>query len=60
MEETNSGRCFAPADVAGLRDYLYELMRDRSYARLRNEPQTFRQYEVKSLTGRLATEMASL
>ena len=26
--------CFSPSDVAGLRDYLGELMQDRNYARL--------------------------
>ena len=50
MEETQSGMCFSPSDIAGLRGYLGELMRDRNYARLGNEPQSFRQYDVRSLT----------
>jgi len=60
IEETGSGRCFSQTDVAGLREYLHALIKDRAFAQLRNRVDLFQPYDVKYLTGRLVGEMLAL
>ena len=60
IEETKGGICFSPTDVAGLRNYLRELIRNRRFTELRNEPQSFLRYDLRHVTSRLATELSAL
>ncbi|HSL21148.1 MAG TPA: glycosyltransferase family 4 protein [Vicinamibacterales bacterium] len=59
IRETRSGRCFSPADVAGLRDYIHELIRDNAYRDVRNDPSRFEHYTVRHLTRRLVSEFSA-
>ena len=58
VDETGSGRCFAPADVTGLREYLAGLIADGSFRALRNEPESFSRYDLRCVTGRLVAELS--
>jgi glycosyltransferase involved in cell wall biosynthesis len=58
IDETGSGRCFSPDDVAGLREYLAELLQEGRFRDLRNEPGSFARYEMRRLTERLVAEMS--
>jgi len=58
LRETDGGHCFSQNDVAGLKDYLDELLRDGAYRSLRNDPASFRRYDARRLTGQLAAELA--
>ena len=60
ITETKSGRCFSPSDVAGLRDYLYSVIKAGNLTDFRNEPKLFLRYDVKRVTERLAVEMSAL
>jgi glycosyltransferase involved in cell wall biosynthesis len=54
IRETGGGTCFSPNDVAGLKDYLHDLLRSRAYMHLRNDPEIYRRWDGRSLTGQLA------
>jgi glycosyltransferase involved in cell wall biosynthesis len=56
--ETDGGKCFSQNDVAGLKKYLHELLKDGAYRSLRNDPVSFRRYDARRLTGQLAAELA--
>jgi glycosyltransferase involved in cell wall biosynthesis len=56
--ETDGGKCFSQNDVAGLKEYLAELLREGAYRSLRNDPASFRRYDARRLTGQLAAELA--
>ena len=58
MRETGGGRCFSQADIAGLKDYLHELLKDGSYRSLRNDPASFQHHDARRLTGQLAAELS--
>jgi glycosyltransferase involved in cell wall biosynthesis len=57
MHETQCGRCFSHADIAGMRDYIAGLLEDRSYRHLRNSPEMFARYDARELTTRLVSEI---
>jgi glycosyltransferase involved in cell wall biosynthesis len=59
MAQTQGGRCFSQSDIAGLRDYLKNLLQDRRFATLRNDPALFDRYTVKRLTERLVAELTA-
>ena len=58
MVETGGGRCFSQTDIAGLKEYLHELLKDGGYRSLRNDPASFRRYDARKLTGQLAAELS--
>jgi glycosyltransferase involved in cell wall biosynthesis len=58
MMETGAGRCFSPANVSGLKDYLRALLVDRRYEELRNEPGRFTRYDARTLTSQLVAELS--
>jgi glycosyltransferase involved in cell wall biosynthesis len=56
LEETKSGNSFSHFDIDGLREYIYDLMKDESYKNLKNNVETFRLYDAKYLTRRLVEQ----
>jgi len=58
LVETDGGTCFSQNDVAGLKKYLHELLKDGAYRSLGNDPASFRRYDARRLTGQLAAELA--
>ena len=51
---TGGGTCFSPNDVVGLKTYLQDLVTSRAYMHLRNDPELYRRWDGRSLTGQLA------
>jgi len=58
MRETGGGTCFSQNDVSGLKAYLHELLTDGAYRQLRNDPESFRRYDARGLTGQLAAQLS--
>jgi glycosyltransferase involved in cell wall biosynthesis len=56
ISETGSGRSFPYADVAGMREYLYALMRQPGGRESTVSPAALARYDARQLTGRLASE----
>lgn len=58
VAQTKSGRCFSTTDIAGLREYLRDLVINRASTSFSNDVASFQQLDVKHLTARLAAEAA--
>ena len=54
IQETGGGTCFSPNDVSGLKTYLEGLITSGAYRQLRNDPELYRRWDGRSLTGQLA------
>jgi glycosyltransferase involved in cell wall biosynthesis len=60
IRQTDSGICFSAADVTGMSEYLYRLIETGTFSTLKNDVESFRRYDVRNLTARLASEIVSL
>jgi glycosyltransferase involved in cell wall biosynthesis len=58
IRETGGGTCFSPNDVSGLKAYLHDLLTSRAYMHLRNDPELYRRWDGRSLTGQLAAMLS--
>jgi hypothetical protein len=59
IQETGSGTFFSQKDISGLKAYLHGLITDGSFRYLRNDPEAFRRYDARRLTGQLVDELSS-
>jgi glycosyltransferase involved in cell wall biosynthesis len=60
IADTASGRCFSLSDVAGIREYILELITEKKFQTLRNDVTAFGRYDVRYLSGKLAAELSAL
>ena len=58
IQETGGGTCFSPNDVSGLKTYLDGLLTSGAYRHLRNDPELYRRWDGRSLTGQLAAMLS--
>jgi glycosyltransferase involved in cell wall biosynthesis len=57
IQETQGGVCFSQADINGLKTYLHQLLMEGAYRQLRNDAESFRRYDARSLTQQLVAEL---
>jgi hypothetical protein len=60
MRETQCGPSFSHNDIAGIRNYLAQLLEGGRDRTLRNRPELFARYDARALTARLVSEMTAV